>query len=39
MVITEYRLEKDLLGERQIPVEAYWGIHTARARIMRTGTG
>lgn len=27
-----YRLEKDFLGEEQIPVEAYWGIHTKRAR-------
>lgn len=25
------RTEKDLLGERQIPSEALWGIHTARA--------
>ena len=30
-MVTEYRVEKDLLGERQIPFEAYWGIHTARA--------
>jgi aspartate ammonia-lyase len=25
------RKEKDLLGERDIPCEAYWGIHTLRA--------
>jgi aspartate ammonia-lyase len=25
------RLEHDLLGERQVPAEAYWGIHTLRA--------
>ena len=25
------RVEKDLLGERQIPADALWGIHTARA--------
>ncbi|MBH5328673.1 aspartate ammonia-lyase [Eikenella sp. S3360] len=25
------RTEHDLLGERQIPAEAYWGIHTLRA--------
>lgn len=25
------RLEKDSLGEREVPVDAYWGIHTARA--------
>jgi len=27
----EYRTEHDLLGEKQIPVNAYWGIHTARS--------
>lgn len=27
----EYRLEKDLLGEKEIPADAYWGVHTARA--------
>lgn len=26
-----YRSEHDLIGELQIPTEAYWGIHTARA--------
>ena len=25
------RLEHDLLGELEVPLEAYWGIHTARA--------
>lgn len=28
---TDMRLEKDLLGERQIPGSAYYGIHTQRA--------
>ena len=27
-----YRTEKDLLGEKKIAKDAYWGIHTARAR-------
>jgi aspartate ammonia-lyase len=27
-----YRVEKDLLGEREIPREAYYGIHTLRAK-------
>ena len=26
------RIEHDLLGERQVPADAYWGIHTLRAR-------
>ncbi len=26
------RMEKDGLGEREVPAEAYWGIHTLRAR-------
>ena len=26
-----YRLEKDLLGERQVPADAYYGIHALRA--------
>ena len=26
------RTEHDLLGEREVPAEAYWGIHTLRAR-------
>ncbi|ELR67102.1 Aspartate ammonia-lyase [Photobacterium marinum] len=25
------RIEEDLLGERHVPAEAYWGIHTLRA--------
>jgi aspartate ammonia-lyase len=25
------RLERDLLGEREIPAEAYWGVHSLRA--------
>ena len=25
------RLEHDLLGEREVPADAYWGIHTLRA--------
>ncbi len=27
----QYRTEKDLLGEKQIPADAYYGIQTARA--------
>lgn len=27
-----YRLEKDALGERQLPAEAYYGIHTLRSK-------
>ncbi len=27
----EYRIEKDGLGEVQVPAERYWGIHTQRA--------
>jgi aspartate ammonia-lyase len=26
-----FRVEHDFLGEKQIPAEAYWGVHTARA--------
>ena len=26
-----FRIERDFLGEKQIPVDAYWGVHTARA--------
>lgn len=29
--MTDYRLEKDLLGEMPIPQDAYYGIHTLRA--------
>lgn len=28
----EYRIEHDLLGEKPVPADAYWGIHTARAQ-------
>ncbi len=28
---SEFRRERDLLGEKQIPADAYYGIHTARA--------
>ncbi len=27
----KFRVEKDMLGEKKIPAEAYWGINTARA--------
>ncbi|GAA0511482.1 aspartate ammonia-lyase [Pigmentiphaga sp. GD03639] len=27
-----FRIEHDLLGEREIPADAYWGIHSLRAR-------
>ena len=26
-----YRSEHDLIGDRDIPAEAYWGVHTLRA--------
>ena len=26
-----FRVEHDFLGEKEIPAEAYWGVHTARA--------
>jgi len=25
------RIEKDLLGEKEVPADAYWGVQTARA--------
>ena len=25
------RIEEDLLGAREVPLEVYWGIHTLRA--------
>jgi len=28
--MTEYRIEKDLLGEREVPADALYGIHTLR---------
>ncbi|MFE0028118.1 aspartate ammonia-lyase [Amycolatopsis sp. NPDC059021] len=27
-----YRVEHDLLGDKEVPAGAYWGVHTARAR-------
>lgn len=30
--MSKYRIEHDLLGEVKIPEDAYWGIHTERAR-------
>ncbi len=27
----KYRIEHDLLGEKELPEELYWGIHTFRA--------
>ncbi|MBE2896257.1 aspartate ammonia-lyase [Pasteurellaceae bacterium HPA106] len=29
--MTAFRKEKDLLGERDVPADVYWGIHTLRA--------
>ncbi|MGC9053610.1 MAG: lyase family protein, partial [Candidatus Hydrogenedens sp.] len=29
--MSDYRIETDLLGEKKIPADVYWGIHTARA--------
>jgi len=29
--MTKTRTEHDLLGDYEVPVEAYWGVHTARA--------
>jgi aspartate ammonia-lyase len=31
MIMEKYRIEHDLLGELEVPIEAYWGIHTQRA--------
>ncbi|MEN6639206.1 MAG: aspartate ammonia-lyase [Smithella sp.] len=31
--MTDQRIEKDLLGELQVPKDAYWGIHTQRAIV------
>ncbi|HEY1059301.1 MAG TPA: aspartate ammonia-lyase [Limnobacter sp.] len=28
---SDVRIEKDLLGEKKIPADAYWGVHTSRA--------
>jgi aspartate ammonia-lyase len=30
-VVIDTRIERDFLGEREIPAAAYWGVHTARA--------
>ncbi len=30
--MAEKRIETDFLGELEIPADAYWGIHTERAR-------
>lgn len=29
--MSEFRIERDLLGEREVPVDAYYGVHTLRA--------
>lgn len=31
VIMNQFRIETDLLGEREIPAEVYWGIHTLRA--------
>ena len=31
MSLTPFRVEHDFLGDKQIPAQAYWGVHTARA--------
>lgn len=31
MTVAGIRSEHDLLGERDVPAEAYWGVHTLRA--------
>ncbi|HEY7587234.1 MAG TPA: class II fumarate hydratase [Thermoplasmata archaeon] len=31
MALTEYRIEKDFLGDLKVPKEAYWGVQTQRA--------
>lgn len=35
------RVEHDLLGDKEVPADAYWGVHTERARenFAITGTG
>ncbi len=35
----EKRIEKDLLGERQVPADALWGIHALRAKENFTLSG
>ena len=32
MTAVAHRSEHDLLGHRDVPAEAYWGVHTLRAR-------
>jgi aspartate ammonia-lyase len=32
MILAKTRIESDSLGSREIPAEAYWGIHTLRAQ-------
>ncbi|MDX3895891.1 aspartate ammonia-lyase [Pusillimonas sp.] len=29
--MSEFRIERDLLGEREVPIDAYYGVHTLRA--------
>ena len=29
--MTSTRIEHDLLGDREVPADAYWGVHTLRA--------
>ena len=31
MTQQDHRIEHDFLGEKRIPAQAYWGVHTARA--------
>src|ERR1700738_1194554 len=31
MTTTKHRIEHDLLGNREVPAEAYYGVHTLRA--------
>ncbi len=31
MTVTEFRIEHDLLGDREVPSDVYWGVHTLRA--------
>ena len=31
MATDKYRVEHDLLGDRQVPADAYYGVHTLRA--------
>ena len=30
--MTEVRIEHDLLGDREVPMPAYYGVHTLRAK-------